>query len=83
LTDLLHSYPVPGFFSTLPNSSYEVNREAPFISTVSIGLNKSLLDFAKENDPELEKKVDEYINIIKGIRKVGRRVETGSPPSFL
>jgi len=45
--------------------------------------SRELLDFAKNNAPNLEKKVDEYIETINQIRKVGRKVETNSPPSAL
>ena len=45
--------------------------------------SRELLDFAKRDDPDLEKRVDEYIKTVNSIRKIGRRVETSSPPSAL
>jgi hypothetical protein len=44
---------------------------------------RELLDFVKADDPELETMIDEYIRLIHEVRKVGRRVETSSPPSAL
>jgi hypothetical protein len=45
--------------------------------------SRELLDFVKDTDSELEAKVDEYIRVISEVRKVGRRVETSSPPSAM
>ena len=42
---------------------------------------RRLLDFADPNDPNFKDRVDGYIRTIDQVRKVGRRVETGSPPS--
>ncbi|RSM74150.1 hypothetical protein DMB66_01660 [Actinoplanes sp. ATCC 53533] len=42
---------------------------------------RRLLDFADPADPKFAESVDAYIRIIDQIRRVGRRVETGSPPS--
>ncbi|MGV9804571.1 hypothetical protein [Micromonospora chersina] len=42
---------------------------------------RRLLDFADPNDPRLKERVDDYIRTIDQVRRVGRRVETGSPPS--
>jgi hypothetical protein len=42
---------------------------------------RRLLDFADPTDPKFAEAVEAYIKIIDRVRKVGRRVETGSPPS--
>jgi hypothetical protein len=43
--------------------------------------SRDLLNTAKKGDGNLEQKVDEYIELVKQIRKTGRRVEIGAPPS--
>ena len=45
--------------------------------------SRRLLNAAKANDPDLANKVEGYIQLVASIRRVGRRVETGSPPSAL
>ena len=45
--------------------------------------SRRILNAAQRDDPELQKKVEEYIKLIASIRRVGRRVETGTPPSAL
>lgn len=45
--------------------------------------SRRLLNTAKKDDPELAQKVEEYIRLVSSIRRVGRRVETGTPPSAL
>ncbi|GIE95535.1 hypothetical protein [Paractinoplanes rishiriensis] len=44
---------------------------------------RDLLDNASDDPKELKKQVDSYIEMVNRIRKVGRRVETSSPPSAL
>lgn len=46
-------------------------------------VSRLLLNTAKKDDPDLAKKVDDYISVVTSIRKVGRRVETDTPPSAL
>jgi hypothetical protein len=46
-------------------------------------ISRNLLDFAKNDDHNLEKIVDDYFRAVAAIRKVGRIVETGSPPSAI
>lgn len=46
-------------------------------------ISRKLLDLSKRGDPKLEKKIDAYIEIVSEIRKIGRKVETGSPPSAI
>jgi hypothetical protein len=46
--------------------------------------SRRLLDFAKTDDQvALSDQVDAYLKTVDEIRRVGRRVETGSPPSAL
>lgn len=45
--------------------------------------SRRLLNEAKSDDPNLEEKIEEYIRSVASIRRVGRRVETGTPPSAL
>jgi len=45
--------------------------------------SRELLDFSKADDEDLGKKIDDYIKLVNEVRKVGRRVETSSPPSAL
>jgi hypothetical protein len=42
---------------------------------------RRLLDFADPTDPNFAETVNAYIRTIDRVRRVGRRVETGSPPS--
>jgi len=44
---------------------------------------RRLLDTTNAADPDLKKKVDDYVEIVSLIRRTARRVETGSPPSAL
>ena len=45
--------------------------------------SRQILNAAQRDDPELHEKVEKYIKRIASIRRVGRRVETGTPPSAL
>lgn len=45
--------------------------------------SRRLLNAARKDDPQLSTKVEEYIELVASIRRVGRRVETGAPPSAL
>ena len=45
--------------------------------------SRRLLNKARHDDPELHDKVEEYINLVASIRRVGRRIETGTPPSAI
>ncbi|WP_148308107.1 hypothetical protein [Actinoplanes friuliensis] len=44
---------------------------------------RRLLDFADPADPKFAEAVNAYIKVIDHVRRVGRRVETGSPPSAI
>jgi hypothetical protein len=47
-------------------------------------VSRRLLDSARgKTDEDLRTQVDQYIREVNEVRKVGRRVETGSPPSAL
>lgn len=46
-------------------------------------VTRRLLDFSSSDPMELRQQVDEYFEYVEAIRKVARRVETGSPPSAL
>jgi len=45
--------------------------------------SRRLLNAARSDDPELPDKVEKYIELVASIRRVGRRIETGTPPSAL
>ena len=45
--------------------------------------SRKLLNAARHDDPELDEKIEEYIKLVASIRRVGRRVETGTPPSAI
>ena len=45
--------------------------------------SRKLLNAARGDDPELDKKIEGYIKLVASIRRVGRRVETGTPPSAI
>ena len=45
--------------------------------------SRRLLNEARQDDPNLPNKVDGYIEMVASIRRVGRRVETGTPPSAI
>ena len=45
--------------------------------------SRRLLNEAVKDDPELDEKVEKYIRVVASIRLVGRRVETGTPPSAI
>jgi hypothetical protein len=46
-------------------------------------VSRRLLDSVSPGDPDLTKKVNDYIDVVSLIRRTARRVETGSPPSAL
>ena len=46
-------------------------------------VSRGLLDSAFKDDAERNQKVNNYIEIVRSIRRTARRVETGSPPSAL
>ena len=43
--------------------------------------SRRLLNSATRDEPELAGQVDEYIRLVERIRRVGRRIETGTPPT--
>jgi hypothetical protein len=44
-------------------------------------LARELLDWPAQNPQDQEKQVNEFLKEVESVRKVGRKVETGSPPS--
>lgn len=44
-------------------------------------LARTLLDFPRKSQLEMEEQVDKFIKTVENVRVVGRKVETGSPPS--
>lgn len=45
--------------------------------------SRRLLNEARHDDPNLSARVEEYLEMVASIRRVGRRVETGAPPSAI